>query len=1190
MDDPNITMKEYIRLEEEKAQKHSKVFNWETGKYGKIWYNEDIHDLRSVETEFPAIAFNDKVSSEKTLSCEPTVSSLNDEIDFRISFDDSDDEDYMVIFDKNSFSYKIISTNDLKTDSKNDNEKGNLPSLPSPEPTVNCLDDLDFFNGFEKEFLAIIYNDALTSKSDFLTEPTISIQHIDEFNLKDETSLSECDEEEQNVLNFNDLFPFNVIYPNDSKSDKDNDDDKVDIEHSSGDLSVKPLPDVINIDVGAYAHGSNKLLETNGRPRELTVAEGTEGPLNLGPERPRVYSDLSQDEKDRNLGLVKMLLEGSELNKGKTMNTTLVDKTCFDEDVDEQPVQDLALNVDNVFQADDCDAYDSDVDDVPRHKFVYSMANIYLQILFMMKRSYYDSESYLRKSGTVEVGARFELTEREQKIDEQLRIVICDRNLKEENLKKELHSVKLQLASTIQHNNLMVDEGIVRDCEETLEQAKISRKRMHDKMKTKQCVDNKVNITPPNYSKENFFATFTPQKQLTPEQLFWSQDIVKMKAEALKVQNTRPIKALSNLSKRVKMELHQRGSLKGIGVLNNPRMLPSEVIPFFKTLQEHFEGIQKALTKEVKEMSDAFDELEAELDQSIIDRKHDAIERKNLLLEHDNIIVDCLFKEVFYVASNSKLNVSRFTEMQKAHHVVKARCLELEAELSNLRDDVRKNNYNDLLNQFSNLEANHLNLQLKYQNLKDSFQNKPSSSVNDTPDFNSVFVIGQMNASLQGKDNVIQRLKMQISQLKETRSELDQTIDFRARDFQISQLTEKVNSLQEQNELFRVENAKIKQHYKELYDSIKIRDVKPNVLAPGKYAIDVEHIPPRNRNNREVHLVYLRHLKEIVDTLREIVEEAKVERPLDRSLAFACRYTKHSQELLVYVFVHMSKAPGDSLRDIGSLPANSESLKNVETTVGYLDQSEQSTYRVDSQSFSYKAILGNDTLVLLMGYGDYHVTSDSVIPGLLVVGLAQLVFCRSICDLVPGSCFQKHSYMMKSSQFAYYQASKNKSWLWHRLFKPLELRFNIGETHTDPTNPLIPYEHIGNGLTLSYDTHWEPKTVATRNRLLRMLSGVSTIPVLSKVETGKYFQSELLKETARFKPCKRNHDLIDGRHGNSTTSRRALIIALKWIYKKEGLDFGIIFASVARLEAIRIFIAMRQQRNDVYQMDVKTAS
>ncbi|GJZ56606.1 hypothetical protein Tco_0611799 [Tanacetum coccineum] len=194
----------------------------------------------------------------------PTVSSPNNnEIDFRMSFDESDDEDYTVIFDKKLFSYKIIYVNDLKTDSENDNEKVNMPSFLSPKPTVSCFDDLDFFKDFENEFPAIVYNDALTSKSDFSTEPTLSPQHIDEFDLKDETSLSECDEEEQNVLNFNDLFPFNVIYPNDSKSDKDNDDDKVDIEHSSGDLSVKPLPDVINTDVGAYAHGSNKLLETS---------------------------------------------------------------------------------------------------------------------------------------------------------------------------------------------------------------------------------------------------------------------------------------------------------------------------------------------------------------------------------------------------------------------------------------------------------------------------------------------------------------------------------------------------------------------------------------------------------------------------------------------------------------------------------------------------------------------------------------------------------------------------------------------------------------------------------------------------------------------------------------------------------------------------------------------------------------
>ncbi|GJY06847.1 hypothetical protein Tco_0373901 [Tanacetum coccineum] len=188
MDDPNITMEEYIRLEEEKASRR-------------------------------AIVFNDALTSEVALSCERMVSPLNDnQIDFRISFDESDDEDYM--------------------------------------PMVSYFNNLDFFKDFENEFLAIVYNNALTSKLDFLTEPAVSPQLIDEFDLQDETSLSECDEEEQNVLYFNDLFPFNVIYPDDSKSNKDNDDDKIDIKQSSGGK-------VINTDDGAYAKRSNKLLETS---------------------------------------------------------------------------------------------------------------------------------------------------------------------------------------------------------------------------------------------------------------------------------------------------------------------------------------------------------------------------------------------------------------------------------------------------------------------------------------------------------------------------------------------------------------------------------------------------------------------------------------------------------------------------------------------------------------------------------------------------------------------------------------------------------------------------------------------------------------------------------------------------------------------------------------------------------------
>nr|GEY19143.1 hypothetical protein [Tanacetum cinerariifolium] len=48
---------------------------------------------------------------------------------------------------------------------------------------------------------------------------------------------------------------------------------------------------------------------------------------------------------------------------------------AFDDDVDEQPVQDLVLNVDNVFQADDCDAFDSDMDEAPTAQTMF-MANL----------------------------------------------------------------------------------------------------------------------------------------------------------------------------------------------------------------------------------------------------------------------------------------------------------------------------------------------------------------------------------------------------------------------------------------------------------------------------------------------------------------------------------------------------------------------------------------------------------------------------------------------------------------------------------------------------------------------------------------------------------------------------------------------------------------------------------------------
>ncbi|GKA22434.1 hypothetical protein Tco_0708396 [Tanacetum coccineum] len=260
--------------------------------------------------------------------------------------------------------------------------------------------------------------------------------------------------------------------------------------------------------------------------------------------------------------------------------------------------------------------------------------------------------------------------------------------------------------------------SIVHNSEDTLEIAEITRKKMNEKMKDPECVKKK--------------------------------DLIKMKVEALKEQTptSRTIKMLTVYPPNTPATLVPRvlPTKRERGFEQTKECYLTEVIPFFKTLKEHFEGIQKALTKEVKEMKEIFEELEAEVDQNVVNRKYDEIKRKNLLIVNDNLIAGCLSKDMFYIATNSELNVSRFTEMHDAHTVVQTRCLELEVELSKLRDKVKKDDHNELVKCFSNLEVNHLNLQLKYQNLKESFGNNTSPPARDASDFDSVFVIEKMKA------------------------------------------------------------------------------------------------------------------------------------------------------------------------------------------------------------------------------------------------------------------------------------------------------------------------------------------------------------------------------------------------------------------------------------------------------------
>ncbi|GKB52141.1 hypothetical protein Tco_0902894 [Tanacetum coccineum] len=74
---------------------------------------------------------------------------------------------------------------------------------------------------------------------------------------------------------------------------------------------------------------------------------------------------------------------------------------------------------------------------------------------------------------------------------------------------------------------------------------------------------------------------------------------------------------------------------------------------------QHFEGIQKSLVTEVRAMKAVFENLEAEVDQNETDLQSGEIERKNLLITNENLVAECLSKDVFYTVTDSVLNVSR---------------------------------------------------------------------------------------------------------------------------------------------------------------------------------------------------------------------------------------------------------------------------------------------------------------------------------------------------------------------------------------------------------------------------------------------------------------------------------------------------------------------------------------------------
>ncbi|GJV14486.1 hypothetical protein Tco_1359809 [Tanacetum coccineum] len=309
-------------------------------------------------------------------------------------------------------------------------------------------------------------------------------------------------------------------------------------------------------------------------------------------------------------------------------------------------------------------------------------------------------------------------------------------------------------ASSVRNDALM---SILDEMHEHL--AEITRNRMLLKMQSPLCVENKVRIAPPDYSKENFLATFAPQRNLTPEQIFWSiDDNNRKKAETLAL---KPISALTVYPPNTPVKLV-------------PRILPtkSQVKINLYVLTQLFTEFDKTCKTRITPSG---------LTEGERDKQCAKIEKeKNFHIENENLIVNCLSTQLLY-------------------DVAKSRCLDLEADVSKVHDESKL---------ISKLEREYLNLQLKYQHLQESFDNKKSQASQEAPDFRSFFKIKNLEHQIQEKDNVIGHLKDLVANVNDRSREPYSAVD--------------VTALIEQNNCDRLELEKVKQHYKELFDSIKI--------------------------------------------------------------------------------------------------------------------------------------------------------------------------------------------------------------------------------------------------------------------------------------------------------------------------------------------------------------------------------
>ncbi|GJR70884.1 retrovirus-related pol polyprotein from transposon TNT 1-94 [Tanacetum coccineum] len=180
----------------------------------------------------------------------------------------------------------------------------------------------------------------------------------------------------------------------------------------------------------------------------------------------------------------------------------------------------------------------------------------------------------------------------------------------------------------------------------------------------------------------------------------------------------------------------------------------------------------------------------------------------------------------------------------------------------------------------------------------------------------------------------------------------------------------------------------------------------------GMYKIDPITLAPKDKNNRETHIYYLKHTMEQAAFLREMDEQAKSLNPLDNAYYSACTYFKLIQELLGYVRDTCPDIykPSEKLVDVK--PNNKKKIVSKPKIAKSMisNKTEPDTSR------------GSNALVAPSSSSSVDLSSITTRLQRLWGSRETNLYTLSIRDMMASSPICLLS-----------KASKTKSWLWHRL-------------------------------------------------------------------------------------------------------------------------------------------------------------